>query len=116
MSSIASIASPLTGQLQQTLSMPAPQLEKLAGTGASQAGASTSITQSFGKTIGNFVGEVDTQIKTATAERNKVISGETTNLHQAMIANQEASIGFSSMIELRNKLVESYQELMRSQV
>ena len=33
-----------------------------------------------------------------------------------MIANQEASIGFSSMIELRNKLVESYQELMRSQV
>ena len=116
MSSISSIASPLAGQLQQPLSIPAPQLEKLGGMGASQSSGATNITQSFGKTIGNFVGEVDTQIKTATAERNKVITGETTNLHQAMIASQEASIGFSSMIELRNKLVESYQELMRSQV
>ena len=112
MSSIASIAS----QIQQPISIPAPQLEKLGGTTGLQQASSTSVTQSFGKAIGNFVGEVDGQIKTATAERNKVLTGETTNLHQAMIASQEASIGFSSMIELRNKLVESYQELMRSQV
>jgi flagellar hook-basal body complex protein FliE len=45
-----------------------------------------------------------------------VLSGEATNLHQAMIASQESSVSFTLMVELRNKLVESYQELMRAQV
>ena len=38
------------------------------------------------------------------------------NLHQAVIAGQESSVAFTLMVELRNKLVESYQELMRAQV
>jgi len=38
------------------------------------------------------------------------------NLHQAMISMQEASVSFSLMVEVRNKLVESYQELMRMQI
>jgi flagellar hook-basal body complex protein FliE len=33
-----------------------------------------------------------------------------------MIASQESSVSFTLMVELRNKLVESYQELMRAQV
>jgi flagellar hook-basal body complex protein FliE len=33
-----------------------------------------------------------------------------------MIASQESSVAFTLMVELRNKLVESYQELMRAQV
>ena len=44
---------------------------------------------------------------------NRLIS---TNLHQAMISMQEASVAFTLMVEVRNKLVESYQELMRMQV
>ena len=49
-------------------------------------------------------------------ERQKVLTGEANNLHQATIAAQEASVAFSLMVEVRNKLVESYQELMRMQV
>jgi flagellar hook-basal body complex protein FliE len=33
-----------------------------------------------------------------------------------VIAMQEASVAFTMMVEVRNKLVESYQELMRMQV
>ena len=33
-----------------------------------------------------------------------------------MIATEEASISFQMMVEVRNKLLESYQELMRMQV
>jgi flagellar hook-basal body complex protein FliE len=33
-----------------------------------------------------------------------------------MIAMQEASVAFSLMVEVRNKLVEGYQEIMRMQV
>jgi flagellar hook-basal body complex protein FliE len=63
-----------------------------------------------------FVNDVDDKMKVSANEKNKVLTGEATNLHQAMIASQESSVSFTLMVELRNKLVESYQELMRAQV
>lgn len=72
--------------------------------------------ESFGKIVDQFVSSVDAKMQAANAEKAKVLSGESTNLHQAMIAMQEASVSFSLMVEVRNKLVESYQELMRMQV
>ena len=59
-------------------------------------------------------GEISRQ--TAEAAKTAVMTGETNNLHQAMISMQEASVAFQLMVEVRNKLVESYQELMRMQV
>lgn len=85
---------------------------------AASAAGSSGATKGAGFT--NFleaaVGEVDGKLKAADAEKSQVLTGETTNLHQAVIAMQEASVAFSLMIEVRNKLVESYQELMRVQV
>ena len=71
---------------------------------------------SFTAVIDRAVQEVDGKMKAAAADQNKVMTGETNNLHQAMISMQEASLAFSLMVEVRNKLVESYQELMRMQV
>ena len=62
------------------------------------------------------VSEVDGKMQAANVEKAKVLSGDTNNLHQAMISMQEASVAFSLMVEVRNKLVESYQEVMRMQV
>lgn len=70
----------------------------------------------FGQMMKKFVNDVDGKMKVSADERNKVLTGEATNLHQAMIASQESSVAFTLMVELRNKLVESYQELMRAQV
>jgi flagellar hook-basal body complex protein FliE len=53
----------------------------------------------------------------ASAEKTRsVLLGDNGRLHESMIAMQEASLSFSLMIEVRNKVVESYQELMRLQV
>jgi len=71
---------------------------------------------SFSNLIERAVQEVDGKMKAAGAEQSKVLTGETNNLHQAMISMQEASLAFSLMVEVRNKLVDSYQELMRMQV
>jgi flagellar hook-basal body complex protein FliE len=70
----------------------------------------------FSNFIERAIGEVDAKLQAADAEKAKVLTGETNNLHQAVIAMQEASVAFSLMVEVRNKLVESYQELMRIQV
>lgn len=71
---------------------------------------------SFGSILDNFVGDVNTKMQAGEAAQGKVLSGESTNLHQAMISMQEASTAFSLMVEVRNKMVDSYQELMRMQV
>jgi flagellar hook-basal body complex protein FliE len=95
-------------------------LEKLGGAGASEAasplGKTAGAHGSFGSMLDHFVSEVDGKMQSAKTEQAKVLSGETSSLHQAMISMQEASVSFSLMVEVRNKLVESYQEMMRMQV
>ena len=71
---------------------------------------------SFSSMLENAVQDVNSTMQTAETEKAKVLTGETSNVHQAMIAVQESSVAFSLMVEVRNKLVDSYQELMRMQV
>ena len=77
---------------------------------------STKPAQSFGDVMTQAIGGVNDKMQTAEVEKAKVMSGETNNLHQAMLSIQEAGVAFSLMNEVRNKLVESYQEVMRMQV
>ena len=76
----------------------------------------TGETKSFDGIVGKFINEVDAKQKASVAETNKMLLGETDNVHQAMIASQEAGVAFNMMVELRNKLVQSYQELMKMPV
>lgn len=71
---------------------------------------------SFENTIQQFVGEVSQKQAAAGQAVNGLLSGQNVSLHQTMIASEEASISFQLMVEVRNKLLESYQELMRMQV
>jgi flagellar hook-basal body complex protein FliE len=45
-----------------------------------------------------------------------MISGKVTETHDVMIASRESSLAFELLLEVRNKLLESYQEIMRTQV
>lgn len=46
----------------------------------------------------------------------KLALGENVDLHQVMISSQKASITLQATMEIRNKAVEAYQEMMRMQV
>jgi len=70
----------------------------------------------FSEMLGGLVDTVGTKQAEASQLTQKVLLGETDQLHQSVIAMQEAGVAFSLMVEVRNKLVESYQELMRMQV
>lgn len=72
--------------------------------------------KTFSSVLEQAVQEVDQKIKTSGEEQVKLMTGQTNNIHQAMIAMQESGVAFSLMVEVRNKLVESYQELMRMQI
>ena len=71
---------------------------------------------SFGDLLGQMVSEVNTKGAAASEKVTGLLSGQDATLHQTMISMEEASVSFQLMIEVRNKLLESYQELMRMQI
>jgi flagellar hook-basal body complex protein FliE len=71
---------------------------------------------SFSTVLGQMVGDVTAKQSAASDAVSGLLSGQNVPLHQAVIAMEEASVSFQLMVEVRNKLLESYQELMRMQV
>lgn len=72
--------------------------------------------ESFSNVLGRMVNEVSAQQATANNAVAALQSGQNVSLHQAVIAMEEANLSFQLMVEVRNKLLDSYQELMRMQV
>jgi len=70
----------------------------------------------FSSMLGKFVSEVNTQQLSASQQVSALQSGANVPLHQAVISMEEASVSFQMMVEVRNRLLESYQEIMRMQV
>ena len=70
----------------------------------------------FGDVLNQFVGEVNQKQLASSQAVNDLISGKDIPLHQAMITMQEAGVAFQLMVEVRNKLLEGYQDLMRMQI
>jgi flagellar hook-basal body complex protein FliE len=44
------------------------------------------------------------------------MTGESQDLHTTVIAMQKADLSFQLMMQVRNKIVEAYQEIMRMQM
>ncbi len=45
-----------------------------------------------------------------------LVLGKTDNIHSVMIASQKAEVSLSFAVEVRNKLLEAYKEIMRIQI
>jgi flagellar hook-basal body complex protein FliE len=52
----------------------------------------------------------------ASEQVSSVVTGESEDLHSAMIALEEASVSFQMMLEIRNKMLEAYQEINRMNI
>jgi flagellar hook-basal body complex protein FliE len=97
------------------------EIQKAAQTGQVESTQSTQASGSvqgagFGDVLNQFVGEVNQKQLASSQAVNDLISGKEIPLHQAMITMQEAGVAFQLMVEVRNKLLEGYQDLMRMQI
>jgi flagellar hook-basal body complex protein FliE len=70
---------------------------------------------SFGAVLNGLVDQVDALQKNADASIQGLVSGEETNVHNVAVKMEEASVAFDLMMQVRNKLVEAYQEISRMQ-
>jgi flagellar hook-basal body complex protein FliE len=71
---------------------------------------------SFQDTLKNFVEEVNNLQQNADASTQRLLTGDLENIHQVMLAMEEANTSFQLMMEMRNKILEAYREVMRMQV
>jgi flagellar hook-basal body complex protein FliE len=71
---------------------------------------------SFGEVLKSSLAEVNRLQKQADAAITELAKGDKVSLHETMIAMEQADVSFKLMMEVRNKIVEAYQEIMRIQV
>jgi len=72
--------------------------------------------KTFGDFLQNAVGEVNQMQLQADQAAVKVQTQDTTSIHEVMIALEKADISFRTMLQVRNKVLEAYQEIMRLSV
>ena len=70
----------------------------------------------FGGVLKDLLAETDELQHEADKAVDQLLAGEKQDVHEVMLSMAKADVSFRMMLEVRNKLVEAYQEVMRMQV
>jgi flagellar hook-basal body complex protein FliE len=68
---------------------------------------------SFRDTFKAFLNDVNEKQNVSNEVQAKFMAGETTDVHQVMAKSEEANVAFNMLLELRNKAMDGYQEILR---
>lgn len=71
---------------------------------------------SFSEYLNKALNEVNDLQQQAASSAERLAMGDESYLHNTMIAYEKASLALELTIEIRNKIVEAYQEIMRIQM
>jgi flagellar hook-basal body complex protein FliE len=71
---------------------------------------------SFSDTLSKAIEGVDQLHKQADVAAEKIATGQSQNLHETMIAAEKADIALRLMVQVRNKIIDAYHEVMKMQV
>ena len=109
--------SPLGSDLAaRTLPNPFP-VEQAGGAGSlgfPSAGRGVSGTGSFGESLEKAIADIETKTKEADVAAYKYASGDSIPIHTVIIAAEQARMSIALAAEVRNKVLEAYQELSRT--
>lgn len=72
--------------------------------------------ESFGSYLKNSFNEVNQLLGQADVKSSEMAVGKAENLHDAMITFEKADTAFKLLVQVRNRAIEAYQEIMRMQV
>lgn len=86
-----------------------------ASKGAGTDGAAA-LAGSFGDMLGKALTEVNNLQLQADDLSKKLATGEITDVHTVTIAAEKAALALQMTVQIRNKVIEAYQEIMRMQL
>lgn len=72
--------------------------------------------KSFSETLAESLNEVNTLQQEADQAIENIVTGKSENIHETMITVGKADMAFRMTMQVRNKIVEAYQEVLRMQV
>jgi len=107
MSPIEPIAPAAVGQISALF--PTDEVGPLAARGTQAAG-------NFGEMFSQGISRLNEQLLSNQADLQQVATGEAQNLHQIMIRLEESRVSFQLMMQVRGRLLEAYQDIMKMQV
>ncbi|MDD2422189.1 MAG: flagellar hook-basal body complex protein FliE [Heliobacteriaceae bacterium] len=70
----------------------------------------------FGTCLKDALQNVNNLSREADRQTMSLVSGQTEDIHQVMIAAEKASIAVQMTVQVRNKIMDAYNELMRMQM
>jgi flagellar hook-basal body complex protein FliE len=70
----------------------------------------------FGSALKQAVGSLQQLGSQADTTSLSLAKGDPIDIHEVMLANEQASLGFSMAVQVRNKLVDAYTEVMKMSV
>jgi flagellar hook-basal body complex protein FliE len=71
---------------------------------------------SFGQILESSLDRVSQLQKEADASVTDLATGQQTDIHQTMIAVEKADVSFELLMQIRNKLIAAYEQIMRMPV
>jgi flagellar hook-basal body complex protein FliE len=76
----------------------------------------TGATNNFLGSLKEAISHINDAQSGASQAVDALVTGQTTNIHQTMVALQQADVSFQLMMQVRNKLVSAYEEIQRMQI
>jgi flagellar hook-basal body complex protein FliE len=70
----------------------------------------------FASWVAHQVEDVNTKVSQAEMQVRQLAVGENTNIHQVMISLEKAHLSLELVVQVRNKVLEAYQNMMQMQV
>lgn len=70
----------------------------------------------FGDLVTQGLGQVNQQLMTSQTDLQQLAVGDVQNLHQIMIRMEETRLSFQLVMQVRNRMLEAYQDVMKMQV
>ena len=83
---------------------------------AGAAGADAAARADFGKTLGDGIRAVDAEVARADRLAEDVVTGKITDFHEAAALLKQSELSLRFALEVRNKFVDAYREVMRMSV
>ncbi len=71
---------------------------------------------SFGTVLKDSLAQVNQLQQQADGAIKELATGGTATLHDTMLAIEKAELSFRLMMQVRNKIIDAYQEVLRMQV
>jgi flagellar hook-basal body complex protein FliE len=84
--------------------------------GISSPGASATGGSAFQSVLTDAITKVENFQNNATTSVNNFLSGEGEDLHKVALASQQADLSFQLFMQVRNKVVTAYNQVMQMQV